>query len=495
MYTKGVWKMEVIKEKKNFDKRKIIVITLIVVALIIACVLIIRNLGEKEQKSIFCLYDEEQDITAVYIDEKKIGTIEGQFSSLDRNMNDTGVYLTDDESTLYCIGKNKINRIGENLSLVTIANFSKEALVLDDEENLYRCNGKKIEKITDKNIEFAAISGDGKTYSYYSEGTSYMGKKPGKETMVEDVVITYISKNAKTIYALSLDASVDENLWEKMYYYYCFYSKTSFDLYSVDKNGDKTLIKEDLSTIDGLNADGTEIMFSTDTETYVSVDGGKATKVSDYIVQSINYENSENISYGHFNKVDSFKDTICIAYDEDMNSYACLISSGYKAEIIVHNCSTILDVDGELKEIIYLDDEASMYYAEVEKDAKEELISESVIDGKMSSDGEHIYYVNIGDGMELHYLDDDLKDTKVTEFEDYWSITVVGDVCYLETDETFYVKNEDYNKIDEEGHLFFDSVTQNVYWNSYTSVSKLDGKDFVKLKGEYKSISSYEVAN
>ena len=486
--------MEETKTKKGLNKKWIEIIALVAVVAIVACVLIVRGLSKKEQGSVFCIYDEEQNITAVYINEKLVDTIEGQFSSFERNMNDTGLYLTDDESTLYYVSNSKINKIGEKLTLITIANFSKEALVLDEDGNLCLCNGKGIEVITDKDVSFATISGNGKTYAFSSEGDSYFGKKPGKEKKVSDVVIAYISNDAKCMYALSMDDSTEENLWEKMYYYYCYYSQTTFDLYHVDKKGNKELVKEDLATIDGLNADGTEIMFSTDTETYVCVNGGSATKVSDNVVQSINYENSENISYGHFNAIDSFKDSICIFYDDDMNSFACRITNGYKAENIVENCATVMDVDSKLSKFIYLNDEAEMYYAKVEKDADAKCISESVIDGKMSLDGEHIYYVTIGESMELHYVDKDMQDEMVKEFDDYWAITVVNDECYLETDETYYVSGVDCSKIEEEGYLFLDSITQTVYWNGYESINKLEAGKLVKLKGDYNSISSYDVA-
>lgn len=477
------------------NKKKVVVIGICVavIAAVIIGFVAAKMLISTDRDSVFCIYDDEQDITAVYRNEKLIGTISGQFVAFERNMNDTGVYLTDDESTLYFVSGSKITKIGEELSLVTIANFSKEALVLDKNEALYFCNGKKLERITDEPVSYATISGDGKTYAYYMGGDSYFGTKPGKETKVEDMVIGYVSKDADLMYGFTLTEEV--NLWKEMYYYFSYISEENFELYAISKDGEQTAISEEVSSIDGLNRDGTEIVFSKADGTYISVNGDESIKLSDNIIQSINYNDSEYVSYGHFNDVESVRDAVCVFADEEYNFMACYISDKYKATKIVDDCATVLDIDTDSTCFVYLNVEAGMCYAEIEKESKPIEIAENVMDGKMSPDGKHIYYTCIGDMMEIHYVDSDFKDVKVDEFENYWAINVVGEVCYLETNATYLVNKDEIKEIKEDGSLFYDYIGQTIYWQTGTKVSKIEEDKFVALKGEYKNISSYDIAD
>ncbi len=478
---------------KNNKKIIIVGICVAVIATILIGVVVVRNLMSADKASVFCIYDDEQDLTVVYRNDKLIGKIQGQFDSFSRNMNDTGFYLTDDENTLYFVSGSKVIKIGEELSLVTIANYSKEALVLDKNENLYLCDGKKLEKLTDVAVKCASISGNGKVYSYYMEGASYFGSKPGKEKVVEDVCIGFISRDAKIMYGYTVTDEI--NLWENTYYPSGIPQLASFDLYVIDKEGEKQLLSSEVNSINGLNSEGTEFVFCKNDGTYISVNGEKSEKISEDIIQSINYAGSEYVDYGPFNELETIKEAICVFADEEYNFMACILSDGYKAVKVVDDCATVLDMDADRESFIYLTVEASMCYSKVREGAEAKNIADSVIDGKMSSDGEHIYYTSIADMMELHYVDSNLKDTKVDEFENYWAINVVGEDCYLETDKTYVAKQSKIMEIKEEGSLFYDYIADVTYWQSGTKVSRLKGDKLLELKGEYKNISSYDIAD
>ncbi len=485
------------KGKSNGKKSKLILVLavcILVVAVVVSTIIII-NSGKKDSiSSVVTVYDEKANITAIYKDEEIIGTVDGM-AITQRNLSDSAYYITDENSTLYYIKGGKIKQIGENLSLITIANNDQTALVQNEAGVLYRYNGSKLEAITEKIIEYAAISGDGKSFAYSYAGDSYVGKKPGKETKVEDVMVTYISDDGKYYYGITANIDEDMDLYTNFYLDEAFYGLESFELYLINKNGEKKIINDEVQSIQGLNSDGTEIMYTTEDGSFITVSGKDTYKLTD---KNIGYmgNGNERYGYGHYKVIESFVDSLWVLRDDEGYTACCYISEEYEAQVIAEDCERILDIDKDYSKVLYVSMDAELRLAEIQKNSKPRTIAEAVVEGKLSQDGEHIYYVNIDENMEFHYVDKSFKDSKIMKLGTYGGIYIAGDGCYVVGDEPMYAVGSDIVPLGDEKYgcqLLFDDVNEKAYKLVETKIYVLDGAEGNALKGTYDKLLFGEV--
>lgn len=472
--------------KKKGILLKITVGAVAAIVIVIAALLGISSMSDKGVASVIAVYDEARNETTIYKNQKVIGTVEGMTIS-SRNMSDSVYYITNDNSTVYFINGKKIKTVGENLSVITIANNAKDALLVNEAGILYRYNGKKLEVITDKKVQHATISGDGKTYAYYTNGNSYFGTKPGKETKVEDVIVSYISDDAEYIYGVSTKLAEYLDLYDTFYMSEAVYSKDFFELYLVNKNGKAEVICEDTDSINGLNADGSEIIYTAEDGSYITVNGKDTYKLSDKYIGYMTCAD-KRYGYGHFKMVDSFTESAWTISNYVDYHGCCFISDEFKAEEIDDDCEMILGVDAAFKKILYLTTEVELRLADIKKDGEVKKLASDVVDGRISDDGEHIYYVNFADEMELHYVDKELKDSKIETFGYYGGVYVVGTGCYLTTEELFYVEGHNKKEVELRGNFFVDEATATAYNMDENNIFVLDGANEKKLNGEYEKL-------
>ncbi len=477
---------------------KIVVGIFVLVIIVLLVVLGMKLFSTEEISSVVTVYDEEKNVTTVYKNEKVIANINGM-TITNRNMSDSVYYITDEDSKVYYLKENKMKQVGEKLSLITIASQSGAALLLNENGSLCRYTGSRLEKITDEDIEFAVISGDGETYAYYVDGTSYFGKKAGKEKEVKDTMITYMSSDGEIMYGISFDEGsllsdeeFNDDYYDVFYWNEALYPTNDIELFLIDKKGNKKAIDEAVTAVKGLNMDGTEIAYTTEDGSYIMVNGKDTYKVSDLYFGYTRYAGNQ-FAYGHYNVVESFKDSLWSMSDYEKYNTCCYISDDYKAVVIAEDCDYILDVDSELSKVLYCSTNVELCLADVKENADVKILSKDVIDGKISADGEHIYYVSFEDKMELHYVDKAYKDSKLKTFDYYGGIYVVGNGCYLNNEEAYYFEGEEMNKIKSRVSLFVDEVAKKAYNMDEDKLYALDGAKEKALKGEYKLLSFYEI--
>lgn len=453
------------KGKKKVNKKKVLIGVGILGAIIAAVVIffVIRN-DDTKKLEIVTYYDKDENITRVHVNDRLVGEMEGDCYLAMRNMNDTGIYFSNDNSTIYVLDKKQIKEVSKAMNIVTVANHANVALMTNDEGHLYRYDGKKVQVVIDEAVECAAISGNGKTYAYTVDGDSYFGNKIGKETKVEDCFITYLSDNGKLIYGLSGDESLQESdFMGDLYRMRELYLQDNTNLIRIDDSGKKEEIAESVLTIHGLNEDGTELVYGTNDGTYILVDGKDNKKISDDELVYISYYNSDYILYGNYNTVESMKDTLLLFKNDSGSSKCCYLSDKYENVNVLDECAFILGVDKDLTKIIYITEDYKLIYANVEEDAETEVLCDDSSNAVMTFDGEDIYYVSLDGKMELHHVDKDLKDSVVMELSSLSGFEVVDDGCYIKAGSIYYLNGDKATEVSSEGDIEMDYYSKKAY--------------------------------
>ena len=460
--------------KKNF--RGIIGAVAAIVAVILI-VKIVASLFSGTPDSVIAVYDEENEVSTIYLNSKKVADVDGE-AGIYYNMDKSAFYILDGEDTAYYLKGKKLQKVMSGCQEIIIANHDEAALLVDEDDVLSRYNGSKLEEISDEEVAAAAISGDGKNYAYtiYDddyESVTYIGSKPGKETKVKDVVGILMSENGDYLYG----------------------SDDEYNLVSVSKKGETTTLGKDIDNLVGLNEDGTEIMFVSDGKTYVSVKGKEKVKVSGGEVMLVTGKESDSVLTNYFYPVKTFKKTV--AYVSDDGDYdICLLSGKYEAEKIVGGVSTICGVNDDASKVYYIDG-SDLYYAKVKKDAKGKELAGDVSGSSvwMSDDCKDIYYVD--DDGRLCYIkgtgkgktvDDDL------EMDSYSMSYVIDGALYTRIDEElYYVKGRKAKALKDVEGIQFDASSDRVYAYDDDKAYEVKKGKMKKLKGDFESIDTITV--
>lgn len=263
--------------------------------------------------------------------------------------------------------------------------------VVDGIEKIYyyaKVGGKSVEifsneiDLTDGAILSSfAISPDGKSVSYtVTEGLEtdlyyFNGKESAKVAGCDGKVVG-MSNGGKYIYAVV----IDEDL--------------STDLYVYNKNGKREKIDACGGSV-ALNLDGTEIMFSYDDKTYISVKGKEAKKVAGSTLSLLlpaytkNYSTSSSaVIY----PVDSLYDHV---YTSGKTAYYVSKKESKNVKLVKADSSFMLDNSAEF--LYYMDDETLMCL-EIAKGenakGKAKEIAEDVESYVVTSDRKYLYYVS-----------------------------------------------------------------------------------------------------
>ncbi len=362
-------------------KVKYVLLLIIVGILVVISVMFVKKKYFDKMDSVISIYDEDKNKSSIYVNSKYVGEVEGEIT-IENNMNNSSYYLCSDEA-VYFMNNEKIEEVGKGIELVAIANNSSEALLVNGEySELYMYKASKLEVIAEESINMASISGDGKTYAYTTSEAAYVGSEPGKEVKVSDVVISHISDKGDYIYGVRYTNAEDES--------------TKFDLLLIDDAGKTNVISENVTSINGLNATGTEIMYSTAEGTFVCIEGKESKKITDGQVYSIYYYDNEKSAYGDFWSIDTLKNVVCEVINDtgDSNERAiCLISKEYVAEEIVTNCYEFLSINDKMSKVYYMDKENTLYCVNTKKGATAEKLAENVDFARVSPNGKHVYFV------------------------------------------------------------------------------------------------------
>lgn len=456
--------------------------------------------------SVICIYDEGNNQSAIYVNSKLVGKVNGD-ASIKNNMDKSIYYIVSDKEIHILNGK-KLKKVGDKLKFVAVANHSEEALLMDTDNALYIYRKDKLEKITDKDINMAAISGNGKYYSYSTDEAAYFGTDSNNEKEVLDVMIPYISEDGEYIYAFDYDKKGKKELDEGYGSYYfeafsevgSFYLTTGFDLLLVNKDGTTDVLMEAVAGITGLNADGTEILCHSDEGSSVCVNGTQAQNITENLIQSIYYYDNKNTWNGNFYAIDSFVGAICEVADIEGNSEnrsICTISKEYKALEIVNNSYNFVGISESMKKVFYMDKDSDLYRVDAKEGAESELLAEDVYVARISPDGKDVYFTRKADAEVniLYHIENGLKEKEIAWVYDFFDIIVYDDYCYLEANDIYYIKNDKMTKLEnlDLECFFIDYMSQKVYGYTKNAVYEIKGVDKKKLEGEFKENTGYTV--
>ncbi len=479
-----------------------LIMALVVVGII---VFVVKETFFDKFDSVITIYDEEKNESTLYINGKMIGNVEGE-ASIVNNLNNSAYYLISDVAAYFVNGK-KIEKVGEKLELVNIANYSSEALFLDESFELYLYKNGELISITEEDINYAVISGDGKTYAYSTDEAAYFGNEVGNETKVEDVIISHISHKGEYIYALKYDEDGIKaiNSYFGSYYFGAFtnqgyYSPAMFDLLSINSDGSCDLIAKDVYYINGLNADGNELVYYREEGSYITVDCKNTNKISDKYIYSFYYNHDEYMSNNDYLSVDSFKNAICEIgdyKDKDGVKSICKLSKKYEAEVLTDDSVMFVSINDKMSKVFYIDSEKNLCRIETKTSAKSELLAKDVDLVRVSPDGTDIYFTR-QDSEEitvLYHIEYNRSEKQLAIVYDFFDIIVYDKYCYLEADKIYYIKNDKMTEMTELSDLecfFIDYASQSVYGYTEDKVYKINGDKVKELEGDYKLISNYD---
>ncbi|MBP3337783.1 MAG: hypothetical protein J6L69_00075 [Lachnospiraceae bacterium] len=461
-------------------KKKIIAISAVsAIALIIAGFFVKGWLYKPP--SVISLYDEDADTSSIYFNSKLIGEMNGK-ALLENNMDNTSYYAISDEECYYIENK-KMTKVGEDLEFVMISNHSSEALFINADDELCIYRDDELQVITDENVEYAAISGNGEYYSYSNDEAAYLGKDIGDEVKIEDIVIPCISEDADIVYGLK-------------------YKDNKFDIYTVDLNGDTKLIYEEASGINGLNEDGTEIMFYGIDGTFVCIDGKDIKQVSENIVNSIYHYNKKQFDNNDFFAIKSFAGAVCDVRDisgKKSVKNISLISKDYKEEVLVDNCYLFVGISSKMDKVFYVDDNKDLFRLNTKKGATSDLLANDVELVRISPDGNDVYFTRQIDSeiTGLYHVEKGLKEKEVALVYDFFDVIVFDNHAYVEANKIYCIEDGEIEELEYTDSLegfFVDYMAQKTYAYDKTSLYEIKGKDRKELEGKFESIKEYDFA-
>lgn len=301
---------------------------------------------------------------------------------------------------------------------VEVAADSTAAAIIDGENALILYDGKKNTKVAD-DVKGVRISPDGKTLVYTTiaepgEDSDVMLYMDGESTKIEKNMTVYsVSNKGKYIYAVDNENS---------------------RLYVLNAKGESEKVQSDASILD-VSPDGTQILFHSGSNVYVSVKGGEKQKLfsSDSLnVDMVNtYTNSLTASgYGsHF----YFDNHGNVLYYVDKSFETTKIASSVTKAYVTEDEKTVFYVKGGA---VY---EYKLSAGEDEKRVKDYSSSAGLF--AVAQDGKSIYYVNTDE--ELCCFAGDEATVIEDEGEDVYAL-------YLHKDGTlFYLFDRTYNAIDD----------------------------------------------
>ncbi len=460
-------------------KKKVgMAIALVIATLVIIVILLVYGLNNNSMDSVICVYDEGAKESAIYINSKFIDKVEGK-AALHNNM-DNSTYFISTDVAVYIMENASITKIDNGLTLETFANNSNEAILKDKNDVLYLYTEKKLNKLTEEKTSIAVLSGDGNCFAYSTEDAAYLGRSKDDIQKYDGVIISHISEDGNIVY-MSKHVSKDE-----------------FELYVSVDGKEPELIEKKATSIIGLNANGTEMMFTNVNGTSILIGGKETKQITSELVVDIYYYDDEKSWCGDFWSVDTLKGSICEVLDSDGKTYSiCKVLEDYKAETIVSKCAAVIGIDSSMDRVFYRDNNGDLYRVDTKIGAKSELLAEDVELVRVSPDGNDVYFTRLASEniTVLYHVEKGLKEKELAYMYDFFDIIVYDECCYIEAEEIHYVKNDKVEKLENVENLekfFIDYIAQKAYGYDKNNVYEIKGKDKVKLDGEYESIIAHD---
>ena len=378
---------EVLGDKKNYAYAGVLVLVGLILTIAVVAAIIPDGNGYLASKSVEAV---DTDDVVYLLGEGKLTEIktdaEAVASSKTSIDGETIVFMYDGE--LYAVKGKKAKAFAEDVSDYTLSLYGDSVVysVVDGSETTYyyaKVGGKSVE-IFQSDLEQLlgsyVISPDGKSVAYtVTEGLDtdlyfFNGKKSEKVAGCDGKVIG-MSNGGKYIYA----SVVDEDLSTKLFVY--------------NKNGKREKI-DSCSGSFALNLDGTEILYSNNGKSYISVKGKEGKKVAGDSLSLLmpRYTDSFSLGSATVYPVESLYGHV---YTAGSTAYFVAKKDSKNVKLVKSDGSLRLDDSAEF--LYYYDDEMLMCLevakGEKAKDKAKE-IAEDVEKFVISSDRKYLYYIN-----------------------------------------------------------------------------------------------------
>lgn len=458
-----------------------------VVALCVAVFFLLRNgfgASSALEGSMVLVYDSTKDVThVIYNDALLEDTIQGDVSYCycESSMNGAVYALISNDDTLYLIDDKDVKSVAYDVLDFELS-YSGSSLVYSDNEgniSLYDRASDKKEKIArecsldDKSGYYLCISPDGKSvaFSEYYDGEYVMYAHSGGEK----------NRIARNLIPLSVSDGAEG-------YFAC---DKNYNLYYVDKDGEKEKLCSSYYGTCYLNAAGTEIIYTERVDEvmkyYYFIVGGEKTRINDsssfplvhvYYPRNTMYRSKSGNSiyvvpsgtlangsvYLHESTNDGYNDSSNVLFVNDSGekesipcsaSYSWFYNYGY-----------------------YLNNGTLICYNKIYRNGSEEDVKiENMIDAVFVNNGQNVYYTRfeeITGTRNLYYSDingrNEVKLYNDISRDDY-SLQAYNDkYLLLNTGNNLYIFDNDGEKhllTDEYAHVFNDVMSNQTRNNMY----------------------------
>ncbi len=344
-------------------------------------------------------------------------------------------YTTYTEQYYFVYGYEKYCQLTDDGSTCSIAVDANAVAYINEDYELYLYNGKKSEHIAD-DISSVRISPDGKTLVYRTyeedaEDAELVIYQNGKsEKIAEGMRVVSVSNKGKYIYAYDTDNR----------------------LYVLNAKGESEKIQSSIDTSScEANSDKTEVMYTSDGNTYVSVKGGEKQKLFDsdnvWMVDTDNDTLDADEFEGHYYMEYDYNSSDSTLYYLNKKFETTKIATSVRYARVSANEKTVIYVKNN-----------GIYEYSLSKDESEKIIKDISSETftlscfAVSEDGKSIYYINEDD--ELCYYNG--KEAKVID-DDGDAVELV----YSYGDAMFFLYDE-YTKYDENG--YYEYTTYDLYY-------------------------------
>lgn len=450
----GVAAPQAAKPNKKLITGAGIVVAVIVIAVIIASAFGGGSpFGFISDGSILFQYSEATEETACIAGGKIVASFDGYASSTAYSLDRSAAAVLSSDETLYAVTGKGMAKVSDDVYDFVISNDGTGIAYITDYDYyessgalyLYNVKSASSEKIASAAL-YPAISPDGKT-------VAYIGDIDG-----DDSFKGYVSVNGKTpelIKSNVLPMAVADG---GKYLYYCkmeslFYYAGSGDLY-VKKGGNETKLASGyyLYSTACFNKDYSQILYSSDDKTYISVNGGEKTKLFNEGSFSLVYPANASVKYSfsgsvaHVYDIDGFAQKTVVAsngiYYIDKGYEASRVTSSYYYYFISDDGNTLLYTkSGKLYKVDDL---------KKSTDGKAITGGDEIYSFTADSSCAKIYYLNYDD--ELYYQKGSSAAKKIADDVESFTLGGDGSTLYFVSDEILYMSKNGGTKASVSGN-------------------------------------------
>ena len=428
--------------------------------------------------SIFCV--DTSDEVVIYVDEKPVHKLDSLYR-IYRNGDSNVCYITEFKNKVHILLKDKVKTIevDKHIEYIYVSEKSVEALLVDEDDNVYYCDGEKLEKITSNDPENWYISADGESYAYSWNTTTYYAYCGNRARVYYDCIVGGIADDGTYINVVKGSIRQSDPDGPDVWY------EGGEDII-IDKDGNE---KKDENAIKGnflARANNGDRMYVEQQKTYVVKNNGEKIKVLDGIIYETLHHGRENL--------ETLEGLVCYSRYPDAGY---VMTKDYKLKKLTDDCYRMLDIDGSGNKVLYLNSEDELCVIEDMDSPKTYVLNEDTREAEISPDGKSIYYMvgEVYGEKEFHYVDEEYNDKKVFELNEYSDCICLDKGYYITADNVnYFIVEGEAKKLEQQGQIFTDRISGNIYCYNSEGVYRIENERAVKLEGDIEGIEGVMVA-